>query len=156
MDADEISASLKEFARKRADIVAIYLYGSYAGGTARQDSDIDIAVLFSTSASDALSAELELEGAVGALPGMEQAEVVALNRASLELKAEVLLTGRQIYCSDEEVRTTFEFETIRWWWDLRPWYEAYDRTYFANLKEKFTDEQREAYQRARQTLAAEN
>ena len=156
MGTEEIVVKLKEFAQTRADIVAVYLYGSYANGTARPNSDIDVAVLFSPETADFFQAELQLEGALAMLPGLERVEVAALNRVSLRLKAEVLQTARRVYCGDEEARVAFEFDTMREWWDLRPWYAAYDREYFARLKENFTDDQRRAYQRARQTFAAKD
>jgi predicted nucleotidyltransferase len=154
MNTEEIVARLKEFAQARSDIVALYLYGSYANDTARPHSDVDVAVLFSPEVPDALDAELKLGHALAALPGLERVEVSALNRAAPKLRAEILHTGRRVYCRDDEVRTAFEFGTMREWWDLQPWYAAYNQEYFAALKERFTDDQRRAYQRARQTLAA--
>lgn len=153
MSTDEIAARLKTFAKAHAEIVAVYLYGSYANGTAREPSDIDVAVLLTPSVPDALEAELRLNTALCALPGLEKAEVAALNRVSLKLTGEVLQTGVRVYCADDEARATFEFDAMRQWWDWRPWHEAYNREYFARVKESFSNEQRRAYQRARQTLA---
>jgi len=154
MNADEISAKLKEAISAHSDVIAVYLYGSYASGTARSHSDIDVAVLFSAAVPDTLKAEIRLEGVLDQLPGLEKVEVAALNRAPLKLKAEVLETGRRVYCRDDETRAIFEYETMRTWWDLEPWLAMYNREYFALLKERFTNDQRRAYQRARQTLAA--
>ena len=71
MNADEISAKLKEAIRTHSDVIAVYLYGSYASGTARTHSDIDVAVLFSSAAApDTLQAEMRLEGALAQLPGL--------------------------------------------------------------------------------------
>jgi len=154
VDTETIISYLKAFGQAHPEIVAIYLFGSYANGTARPTSDIDVAVLFTTEVSDVLQAELDLDSEIGALPGLAKVEVAALNRVSLQLRAEVLETGRRVHCNDEEARTTFEYETMRQWWDMQAWHETYNREYFAAVKERFTDEQRRAYQRARQTLAA--
>lgn len=151
--AHEITARLKSIALTRSDIIAVYLYGSYANGTARVTSDVDVAVLFSTAVPDPLKAELALNRELSVLPGLAKVEVIALNRATLRLKAEVLQTGIRVHSSDEEVRTEFEFNAMREWWDCQPWHETYNKIYFATLKENFSDEQRRAYQRARQALA---
>ena len=153
MNTGEIAARLNEFAHTRAEIVALYLYGSYANGVPRAHSDIDVAVLFSSAVEDTLDAEVKLGHALAALSGLEKVEVAALNRATPKLRAEVLQTGQRVYCRDDEARAAFEFDAMREWWDLQPWYAAYNQEYFAALKERFTDDQRRAYQRARQTLA---
>lgn len=153
VETDAITSSLKTFGEAHPEIVAIYLYGSYANGTARSTSDIDVAVLLTPEVNDFFRAELNLDSEIGALPGLAKVEVAALNRATLRLKAEVLKTGRRVHCNDEETRTAFEFETMRQWWDMQAWHEMYNQEYFAAVKERFTDEQRRAYQRARQTLA---
>lgn len=66
----------------------------------------------------------------------------------------MLQTGLRVYCRDDEARAAFEFDNMRQWWDMRPWHEAYNREYFAAVKENFNDDERRSYQRARQTLAA--
>ncbi len=154
MTTEEIVARLKAFSRARRDIIAVYLYGSYANSAARLGSDIDVAVLLSPSAPDVLKAELELDSKLSALPDLGRVEVAVLNRASITLKAEVLQTGIRVFCRDEESRAAFEFDAIRQWWDYLPWHESFNREYFARVKETFTYDQRRAYQRARQTLAA--
>ncbi|MBI4770119.1 MAG: nucleotidyltransferase domain-containing protein [Chloroflexi bacterium] len=156
VDSERITSSLSAYARSRLDIVALYLYGSRASDTARPDSDIDVAVLLASSVTDTTRAELELEREMGSLPGLGAAEVVVLNRVPLKLAAEVLTTGRRIYVRDEEARIEFEFDTMRQWWDEQPWREEYNREFIAAMKEHFTDEQRRAYQRARQAPAPAN
>src|SRR3970282_631225 len=109
MNADEISAKLKEAISAHSDIIAVYLYGSYASGTARSHSDIDVAGLFSSAVPDTLKDEIRLEGVLDQLPGLEKVEVAALNRAPLKLKAEALETGRRVYCRAAESRGVFGY-----------------------------------------------
>src|SRR3989337_66124 len=73
MNSDEISAKLKEAISAHSDIIAVYLYGSYASGTARSHSDIDVAVLFSAAVPDTLKDEIRLEGVLDQLPGRRDA-----------------------------------------------------------------------------------
>ena len=48
MDAKKIARELRDKLRKYEDFIGLYLYGSYAKGTATQDSDIDIVGVFKT------------------------------------------------------------------------------------------------------------
>src|SRR5436189_236399 len=110
MNTNKIAAQLKEFAQTRPEIIAVYLYGSYANGTARPGSDIDIAILFSHAGPELLDAEIEVNNALTARPGLEKAEVAALNRVPLKLQAEILQNGQRVYSRDEERRAAFEFD----------------------------------------------
>ncbi|OGI00394.1 MAG: hypothetical protein A2Y25_02265 [Candidatus Melainabacteria bacterium GWF2_37_15] len=64
MDAKEIAQELRDILRKYEDFVGLYLYGSYAKGTAGPDSDIDIAAIFEkdrSSETDVHGETLEIE-----------------------------------------------------------------------------------------------
>ncbi|MBI5188435.1 MAG: nucleotidyltransferase domain-containing protein [Nitrospirae bacterium] len=55
MYKDEIILELKSYFQRHADIYEIdmaFLYGSYAGGYPKEESDIDVAVLFSQEMSE--------------------------------------------------------------------------------------------------------
>lgn len=63
MDRNEIVEKVKEYANKLIDkfsIKYLILYGSYANGTARKDSDIDVGVIVESLEGDFLEAEIEL------------------------------------------------------------------------------------------------
>ena len=58
MDQEKVLNIAKEYAdavRKVVDATAIFLYGSYAKGTATKDSDIDIAVVVDKIPGDYLN-----------------------------------------------------------------------------------------------------
>jgi predicted nucleotidyltransferase len=58
MDQEKVLSIAKEYAaavRKVVDATAIFLYGSYAKGTATKDSDIDIAVVVDEIPGDYLN-----------------------------------------------------------------------------------------------------
>ena len=59
MDQEAVLSIAKEYAaavRKDMDATSIFLYGSYAKGTATKDSDIDIAVVVNQIPGDYLDA----------------------------------------------------------------------------------------------------
>ena len=91
---------------------AIYRYGTWATPAHRVDSDLDIAVLLPHG--EAMRVDrwqwhllaVRLAGAAGT----EHADLVNLRRADTTLQAEILRTGRLVYCQDHGVR--LEFETL--------------------------------------------
>lgn len=48
----KIAQELRDKLRKYDDFIGLYLYGSYAKGTAKPDSDIDIVGVFKTNRDD--------------------------------------------------------------------------------------------------------
>jgi predicted nucleotidyltransferase len=69
MDSRDIEARVAAFlARDPRDVVAAYVFGSVARGTAREDSDVDVAVLLAHEPPRTLAGlMLGLEGDLGDL-----------------------------------------------------------------------------------------
>jgi uncharacterized protein len=106
--------------RSRADVAAVYLFGSTARRTARADSDVDVAVLFHTSPRRTLDGprlviEGELERTLGA-----PVDLVVLNDAPVDLRIRVLRDGRLLIERDPSARIAFEVRTRNEAFDLEP------------------------------------
>jgi uncharacterized protein len=104
----------------RMDVAAVYLFGSAARGTARIDSDVDVAVLFHnppprTLDGPRLSIEGELERTLGA-----PVDLVVLNDAPVDLCIRVLRDGRLLVDRDPSARIAFEVRTRNEAFDLEP------------------------------------
>ncbi len=104
----------------RSDVMAVYLFGSTARGTARVGSDIDVAVLFDSPPPRALGGprmviEGELEQALG-----RPVDLVVLNNAPVDLRARVLRDGRLLVERDPSARIVFEVRTRNEAFDLEP------------------------------------
>lgn len=104
----------------RSDVMAVYLFGSTARGTARAGSDVDVAVLFDAPPPRALSGprlviEGELERALG-----RPIDLVVLNDAPVDLRARVLRDGRLLVERDPSARIAFEVRTRNEAFDLEP------------------------------------
>lgn len=98
---------------RRHGVLLAYLFGSRARGTADEESDYDIAVLFSSdkaSIIDEANLALELSSALN--KPADKIDVVSLNRADLTVKARVLREGIPIYYSDEEFKRRWERKTL--------------------------------------------
>lgn len=81
------------------DIQGVYLFGSYAQGTATSQSDVDIAILTVSkpqedsllTASEALAIQLKVE----------HVDLVDLKRAGVVFQEEIIKTGHRIYSFDD-------------------------------------------------------
>lgn len=106
--------------RERTDVLAVYLFGSVARGTAGADSDVDVAVLFGSTPSPRLDGprfviEGELERALG-----RPVDLVMLNHAPVDLRIRVLRDGRVLVDRDRAARIAFEVDTRNEAFDMEP------------------------------------
>ncbi len=85
----EIEAKLRDFFAMQ-DIKLAFLIGSYAKGTARPDSDVDVAVLFGRSFD--VKQVLDLKEQLTELVGVD-VDLVVLDSVGSVMKMQVLKTG---------------------------------------------------------------
>jgi predicted nucleotidyltransferase len=123
---DAIAQRLIEyFTARSAGIVAVYLYGSSAQGTARSDSDVDVGLVLAhvppaTLDSQPYEVEADLERLIG-----RPVQIVVLNQAPVDLRARVLRGGRLLVDVNRSARIRFEVETRNEAFDLEPILRAY-------------------------------
>lgn len=125
---DTIEERLRTFFQSRPDgMVAVYLFGSVARGRARADSDVDVAVLYQVDPPRTLEGlPLDLEDDLARLLG-RPADVVALNRAPVDLIHRVLRDGILILERDRAARIAFEVRSRNEYFDLLPVLQRYRR-----------------------------
>jgi predicted nucleotidyltransferase len=128
VDRETLIEALRALFRGRGDgVVAAYLFGSRARGTARKGSDVDLGVLFveappaslhgpPSRIADALERELGAE-----------VQVVALNSAPPDLVHRVLRDGVLVHEADRSARVRFEVARRREYLDLLPVLRRYRR-----------------------------
>ena len=102
-----------------ADIRFAYLFGSRATGSARPDSDADIAFV-ARSPLDLL-AEAALADRLAIALEVPAVDLVDLLRAPLLLTGRVLTEGRTIFSSDEPGRVEFEVRARAEYFDFLPY-----------------------------------
>jgi predicted nucleotidyltransferase len=121
MDVAAVRKALSEYFAAHSDgLVAAYLFGSAARGTAGPRSDVDVAVLYGRTPPATLEGlPLDLEGRLERLLGCP-AQVVVLNRAPVGLVHRVLRDGVLLLDRDPRTRTRFEVRARNEFFDLQP------------------------------------
>jgi predicted nucleotidyltransferase len=118
------------------DVLAAYLFGSYATGKARPESDVDVAVLLSgTDEMERFERRLRLMGEVEEALGRRPADVVVLNDAPPLLAHQVLRNGRLIFERDRTARVEFEVRAGQVYTDLVPMRQFFREALFHEVKE---------------------
>ena len=109
-EADLVVQAVDHVCRALAGrISGITIFGSRAGGSARPDSDLDLAVLPCEPLDPVALWDLAQE--VAALVHCE-VDLVDLWKASTVLQHQIVIHGRWVYCGDKRVRERFEANTL--------------------------------------------
>lgn len=115
-----------KYFKNKAEVEAVYLYGSQAKGTATKGSDIDLGVVM-----------INYEGYQGfGIPQVvfaqdlskitgDEVEVQDLNACSIEFAHRVLAEGKLLIANDEKQRIEFEEKILRNYFDLKPALDEY-------------------------------
>jgi predicted nucleotidyltransferase len=110
-----------------ARIAAAWLFGSQARGTAREDSDVDVAVLYSDPpAWSSPGGPFDLEGDLEKLTH-KAVQVVVMNTAPVDLVHRVLRDGILLADRDRSRRIRFEVRARNEYFDLLPHLLRYRR-----------------------------
>ena len=100
---------IRKVLEKRPEVLAAYLYGSHAKGYAREDSDIDVAVMMSPDfAGDPYNYQFDLESEVGRVVPDTKVETILLNNMGYPLKYNASVGGRLFYSKDDIKRAREE------------------------------------------------
>ena len=99
-----------ELLKERLNPVVVYLFGSAARNELREDSDIDIAYVSKTRLTSYENFMLAQEIAD---IFKKDVDLVDLKEASTVFKAQVVGTGKNIYCNNENERMYFEMRVFK-------------------------------------------
>lgn len=133
---DAIKQAVAEIACRYPSIVAVYLFGSRSEGTARPDSDYDLAVLYRPGQ--------EPEGIAEARISLQQqfeelfnrdVDVVFLHLADIEMRYKIITRGTVVYCADEEAGTDFVDMVFRDYLDFKPFLAQFRREVAEAIRE---------------------
>lgn len=115
------------FATEPAKVIAAYLFGSVARGTAHAGSDVDVAVLYAEAPPATLEGlPLDLEDRISRRVG-RPAQVIVLNTAPTDLVHRVLRDGVLLLDRAPGARIRFEVRARNAYFDLQPILARYRR-----------------------------
>lgn len=119
---------LSEQFRTDPQVVALYLFGSFARGTEGPLSDVDLALLIDPAVPRAQFEGLTLDylTAINRRLGTDEVSFILLNDAPLTFRYEVVRTGRILVDNQPEVRLAFEVRTEDLYMDFKPAIDRYD------------------------------
>ncbi|OGL00644.1 MAG: DNA polymerase subunit beta [Candidatus Rokubacteria bacterium RIFCSPHIGHO2_12_FULL_73_22] len=128
MTVGTVERVLRElFAAQPGEIIAAYLFGSVARGTADARSDVDVAVLYAAAPPATLEGlPLDLESRIEQLVS-RPAQVIVLNTAPAGLVHRVLRDGVLLLDRDPNARIRFEVRARNEFFDLQPVLARYRR-----------------------------
>lgn len=124
MSKKNLVLKIKNYFANKPEIAAVYLYGSYARGEEKKNSDIDLAVLFEDNINDRLSLRLGYEDELENLLA-KKVEIQELNIVGVEFAKRVLDEGILIIDKNTPARITYEIKIINNYFDMLPFYEEY-------------------------------
>lgn len=129
MELERLSTAVRDFFDEiPPGVVAVYLFGSQARGTATSRSDTDVAILYAQPPAPSLEGipldtEADLERVLGV-----PVQVVVLNQAPVNLVHRVLHDGKLLLDRDPSARIRFEVRARNEFFDLQPILARYRAT----------------------------
>jgi predicted nucleotidyltransferase len=123
----EIENKISNYFTERNDISAVYIFGSFNTERFSQNSDLDLAVVYSERLDKfkRFDLKLELMAALEKLIDLE-VDIVDFENVDLKLKHQIL-DGKLIYCSDQSRRVELEKRAILNYIDMRKFYKINDQ-----------------------------
>ena len=116
----------KYFALFQPEIDIAILFGSYGTEQQDADSDLDFAVLFNTEVN--IYVEMRLLSGLSELLGVENVDLVNLNKASIVVQHEAL-AGKLIYEKDPVITSDYFEKVIKYYCDYAPVLNKFDREF---------------------------
>lgn len=112
--SSEVTERLKrlpEVFSEHAEVVVVYLFGSFAKNEIKPLSDIDIAYLLDLLPyEDVLDKDLELRVLISNKLRTDEVDCHLLNKSPLPFQYEIITSGEVIYCRDSSAKESYEEE----------------------------------------------
>lgn len=126
--------------QRHPEVIAVYLFGSYASGRQLEGSDLDVAVLLATPVKGKELHDLEMtyfRELSERIP--KNLDIVILNRAGEILTHEILTKGKLVYERDRDKRVEFEARRIVDYLDFLPYFERMQKGMMQRLRQRVRD-----------------
>jgi predicted nucleotidyltransferase len=107
-----IENQIKEYFKNKANIAAVYLYGSYASEQVHPGSDVDVAILFVKRDREIVDKRLEKIHVELSRILKKDLHLTALDFAGEVLLNQILKKGRCLIVNDSKTLTYFTMEAL--------------------------------------------
>ena len=103
---------------KYPSVQAVYLFGSYATGKIRRDSDLDLAIVprDSSARQQMLDMMADLVRQI-----YDRIDLVFLDTRDVVVRFEAVRHNRLLYCASDFDAGTYTSRIVREYWDFRPY-----------------------------------
>lgn len=125
---EDVIEKCKKVLIKYENILFAYIFGSYASGRVREDSDIDIAIYLKEKidTKEYLDIRMDLMEACG-----RKVDLIILSKATPLLKFEVYRNNILLFTRDETLENNFKVKTLFEYWDTKKYL---DMAYKKNIE----------------------
>ncbi|MGY0692799.1 type VII toxin-antitoxin system MntA family adenylyltransferase antitoxin [Virgibacillus sp. FSP13] len=106
-----VEQTIIDLLREKVSPFLIILFGSTVNGTAHRESDIDIAFLNDSTELDAYDLFIVAQELAATLH--QDVDLIDLNKASTVFQAQIIDTGKVIYCTDELKKAKYTMKTLK-------------------------------------------
>ncbi len=122
-----VKESETEVIFKKCPVKFAYLFGSRAKSNTTSLSDVDIAVFLdeALTKNQALDTCLEISGELSKEYKTDKIDLVVLNTSPLLLSFDIVVTGKLLYCANEQKRIEFEARTMSLYFDQQYYYQRH-------------------------------
>jgi predicted nucleotidyltransferase len=134
----EQMADMAEYVSMVPEVVLGFLFGSYARGQGRSDSDVDCAVLVADDAPPGGYFDLRLrvmDGLDRAI-GRDDVDVAILNETPLALAYRVLRDGKLLFCRDHAAYVRYRVRTVNLYFDFAPLLERHQALFLKRVSDE--------------------
>lgn len=132
---DQIIKTLYDYFKNKHEILFVYLFGSYAGGSETALSDIDIAIYYE---KDCMSKDIEkyLDMKVELTELLQnQVDLVILNTAKPFLKSRIINKHIKILSRDTLIEGEFINRSLGEYFDIKPYIDMEYEKVISKMKE---------------------
>ncbi|KIQ93231.1 MULTISPECIES: type VII toxin-antitoxin system MntA family adenylyltransferase antitoxin [Anoxybacillus] len=108
---EQMEQIIVEMLKDAVSPYVIYLFGSAATGHVRPDSDIDIAFLSDKRSLDHYERFMLAQQSAERL--QRDVDLIDLKQASTVFQAQIVSSGKVIYCADEQKKAEYEWRILK-------------------------------------------
>jgi predicted nucleotidyltransferase len=136
--SNDQAAAMAGYLSTVPEVVLGFLFGSYARGQGRPDSDVDCAVLLADDvpAGSYFDFRLRVMDGLARAIGRDDVDLAILNEAPLALAYRVLRDGVLLFCRDHAAYVRYRVRTLNLYFDFAPLLERHQAMFLKRVSEE--------------------